>query len=253
MKNKKLLLIPITLMTLMGCSAVKGLENEVTVVFEYDGEVIKTDTVHQFKNCLTPSLSEEQIPIDNEFFGWTWFNPDSIKATDENFDSKYIENNGVVHYDEIKSYTQNSVVVLRPLFIDIAEIPVPNYYIAIGWYGKTSTSGLDKAKMDAWTDDLKSYLQSEGATSEDLDNIIVKEYLGDVATAGGLVNKDRFIDVLVGFGNNIKSTGGVDVIEKVGGIEMGGKSRVIARLTEKEIAIKVYNWLQTDDGNKALK
>ena len=34
---------------------------------------------------------------------------------------------------------------------------------------------------------------------------------------------------------------------------MNGKSRYISRLTDKEIAIKVFEWLQTDEGNQAFR
>ena len=67
-----------------------------------------------------------------------------------------------------------------------------------------------------------------------------------------LVNKDRYIDVLIGFGKNIGSTGGVEYINNIGGIIMGGKERYITQLTEKETAVKVFNWLQTPEGNASL-
>ena len=37
------------------------------------------------------------------------------------------------------------------------------------------------------------------------------------------------------------------------GIEMNGKSRYISRLTDTEIAVKVFQWLQTDEGNQAFR
>lgn len=250
--KKRILLLPLLVLSASSCSVVKSLEHTLNVVYEYNGNIIYTDTCSEFKNAMTPTLSEAMIPVNHEFFGWTWLNPDTVVITEEGFESKYIEDDDVVHYHEVKEYANNSTVTLYPLFVNIDDIPIPNYYIAIGWYAKTSTSGLDEARINAWAEDLKAYLISEGATTEDINNIVIKGYEGDVATAGSLINKDRYIDVLVGFGGNIDSTGGVPIIEKASGITMGGKSRYVHRLTEKETAIKVYNWLQTEDGNKAL-
>lgn len=250
--KKKFLILPIALMTLSSCEMLQGLEEEINVVFEYNNEIIYSDYATQFRNVLMPTLSEEQIPVEHEFFGWTWLNPDSVSIKDTDFAEKYFEKDGVVHLNDIKDYAFNSTVTLYPVFVLEDDIPIPNYYIAIGWYGKTTTSGLDQAKVDAWTVDLKEYLKSEGASNEDLNNVVINKYDGDVASAGSLINKDRYIDILIGFGGNIQSLGGVEYIENIGGITMGGKSRYIARLTEKETAVKVFNWLQTPEGNASL-
>ena len=250
--KKKFLVLPIALMTLSSCGMLQGLEEEITVVFEYNNEIIYSDYTTQFRNVLMPTLSEEQIPVDHEFYGWTWLNPDSVSIKDADFAEKYFEKDGVIHLADVKDYAFNSTVTLHPVFVLEDDIPIPNYYIAIGWYGKTSTSGLDQARVDAWTVDLKEFLKTEGATDEDLNNIVINKYEGDVATAGSLINKDRYIDVLIGFGKNIGSTGGVEYINNIGGIIMGGKERYITQLTEKETAVKVFNWLQTPEGNASL-
>lgn len=251
--NKKIILLPITLLLLSSCSLVKGMEHQLSVTYVYNENIIASKNINEFTNAVSPSLSEEMIPVNHEFYGWTWLNPDKVQVTDEDFEEKYIPYDEVVHYKDVKDYANNSNVTLYPVFINIDDIPIPNYYVAIGWYAKSSTSGLTETIINNWTNDLKNYLKNNGATDDDLANIIVKGYQGDVATAGSLVNKDRFIDVLIGFGNNIDSTGGVTCIEKDSGIEMGGKSRVIARLSEKETGKKVYEWLKTDDGNKSLR
>ena len=250
--KKKFLILPIALMTLSSCEMLQGLEEEINVVFEYNNEIIYSDYATQFRNVLMPTLSEEQIPVEHEFFGWTWLNPDSVSIKDTDFAEKYFEKDGVVHLNDIKDYAFNSTVTLYPVFVLEDDIPIPNYYIAVGWYGKTGTSGLDQARVDAWTVDLKEYLKSEGASDEDLNNVVINKYDGGVAEAGSLINKDRYIDILIGFGGNIQSLGGVEYIENIGGITMGGKSRHIARLTEKETAVKVFNWLQTPEGNASL-
>ncbi len=261
MKFKKTLILPLLSIALSGCGLIKGMEKELTVVFEYNGNILSSTTVNQFKNGVVPTLTDSMIPVNHRFYGWTRLDPDSINITDytdnknkvtEEFYKNFIEYDDVVHYDEVKNYAFNTTVVLKPLFIDNNDIPVPNYYIAIGWYAKSSTSGLTADKVASWTEDLKAYLVSQGATSENLDDVVITPYEGDVATAGSLVNKDKFNDILIGFGSNIGTTGGVEYIENIGGITMGGKSRYITKLNTKELTEKVFTWLQTEDGNKSL-
>ena len=42
------------------------------------------------------------------------------------------------------------------------------------------------------------------------------------------------------------------IIEKQGEIMMGGKSRYIARLTDRPVVNSVYSWLKTDEGHASL-
>lgn len=251
--KKKIVFLPIFLIALSSCSLIKGMEHQLSVTFVYNDEIIASKNVNEFTNATTPKLKDEMVPINHEFYGWTWLDPDTVKISDEDFETKYIAYDEVVHYHDVKNYANNSNVTLYPLFINIDDIPIPNYYIAIGWYAKSSTSGLTKEIINNWTNDLKTFLKNQGATDEDLSNVVIKGYEGDVATAGSLITKDRFVDVLLGFGNNIDSLGGVNCLEKDSGIVMGGKNRVIARLSEKETGKKVYDWLKTDDGNKSLR
>lgn len=252
MKKKLLLYGSLGFLILPGCSSLKSFEHDLSVTYIYNDNIIYTGTVNEFKNLVQPQLSDAQIPMEHEFYGWTWKDPNDINIKDEDFSSQYIAYDEVIHYADIKEHSFNSNVTLYPVFVNENDIPIPDYYIAIGWYAKTSTSGLSKEIMANWEKDLKTYLKSEGATDEDLANIVIKGYEGDVATAGSLVMKDRFIDVLLGFGKNMTSTGGIETKEMLGGIKMGGKDRYIARLSDKEIATKVYAWVQTDAGNHSL-
>lgn len=247
---KKIRSLPLLVLLSLGvssCSLVKGLEHNVTVVFEYDGEIIDSGVVNQFTNYVTPLLSDAQIPVNHEFYGWTRLNPDSLDVTSASFSTQYIEKGSVVHYQDIASYYENSSITLKPVFINIDDIPIPEYYIAIGWYAKSSTSGISEEKMASWTESLKTFLTNNGATSEDLENVKITPYVGDVATAGSLINKDRYNDILIGFGKNIGSTGGVSFIENYGPVKMGSKeNRYITLLNEKENSIKVFNWLKEE-------
>lgn len=248
----KIVLFSIGALLLSSCSILKAFEHDITVTYMYADNILTSEKVNEFTNAVSPTLSEAQIPVNHEFYGWTWLDPNDVSIKNESFEEQYIAYDEVVHYGDIKDHTTGDNITLYPVFVNEDDIPIPDYYIAIGWYAKTSTSGLTEAIMTNWETDLKAYLKTEGATDADIANVVIKGYQGDVATAGSLINKDRYIDVLVGFGNNINSTGGVAIKEKIGGITMGSKSRYIARLTDKDIAIKVYAWLQTEEGNHSL-
>ncbi len=233
---------------LTGCSILKSLEKSCDVEF-VGGDPFTTTHVSTFANGLTPSVPDSAIPDNHKFYGWTALS--DVHFSDSNFENEYVKPNGIVKYQEIKDFIVDGKVTMKPLFINKDELP--SYYLVVGWYAKTTTSGLDEDKMAKWTTDLHEYLRKDcGATDEQIGLVSIRAYNGDVATMGGLINADGDVDVLVGVGNNINSTAGVSIIEKQGNITMGGKSRYIARLTDKEVAIKVYEWLKTDAGHASL-
>ena len=242
----------IAVLSLTGCNLLKGLEKSCDVEF-VGGDPFTTTHVSTFANGLTPHVSSEEMSTHTEykFFGWTALNPSDVHFADENFDSEYVSADGIVRYNDIKEYITDGKVTMYPLFISRDELPV--YYLVVGWYAKTSTSGLDTGQIENWTKDLKKFLVDEcQATQDNLDNVMIRAYNGDVATIGGLINADGDVDILLGVGNNINSTGGVDIIEKQGEIMMGGKSRYIARLTDRPVVNSVYSWLKTDEGHASL-
>ena len=101
---KRILVCLITIFVLFTSSCVvKAFEEEINVVFMYEDEIVGYDTVTQFKNIKSPELSEAYIPDGYKFFGWTAYNPDSVKATDENFKEKYIGAGKMVVENDEKS------------------------------------------------------------------------------------------------------------------------------------------------------
>ena len=63
---------------------------------------------------------------------------------------------------------------------------------------------------------------------------------------GVQVNSQGDVDILLGMGNNITTTGKIETLERVD-YTMGGKGRNIARLTDDELTKLVFAWLQTDE------
>ena len=116
------------------------------------------------------------------------------------------------------------------------------------WYAKTSTTGLDQTIIDAVTAGLEAYIAQLGYAEGEIE-IVVREYSADldVAGVGTAVNGDGDVDILLGMGNNITTTGKIETLERVDDYMMGEKRRNIARLTDDELTVAVFGWLKTDE------
>ena len=229
----------------------KAFEEEINVVFMYEDEYISHDTVTQFKNIKSPELSDAYIPDGYKFFGWTPYNPDTVKATDENFKDKYIGAGKMVHWADVEEHKENSTVILKALMIDKNEIPKVYHYVVIAWYDKVATSGLDQAKMDVFQDALFTHLRSINVTEEDLNSIVIRGYTGNVGTTCGQIMEDDDVDLMFGWSSidNVTSTGGMDpksLLETITEYKVGEKNRTIHRLSDKETAITVLDWMKSD-------
>ena len=251
---KKLGLLLVSLFLLMApvsCAA-KAFEKEINVVFMYEDELISHDTVTQFKNIKSPTLSEAYIPDGYKFFGWTPYDPDSVKATDENFKEKYIGAGKMVHWADVANYVKGETVILRSLMIDKNEIPKEYHYVVIAWYDKVATSGIDANLMATFEEKLFTYLRSINVSEEDLATIVIRGYTGNVGTTCGQIMEDDDVDIMLGWGSadNVTSTGGMDpamLLETVTGFAVGAKNRTLHRLTENERVLTVMEWLKSDE------
>ena len=229
----------------------KAFEEEINVVFMYEDEYISHDTVTQFKNIKCPELSEAYIPDGYKFFGWTPYNPDTVKATDENFDQKYISAGGMVHWADVEEHKENSTVILKALMIDKNEIPKVYHYAVIAWYNKPATSGLNDDNMAIVENSLKTYLKNNGVSDEDINTILFRGYTGNVGTSCGQIMKDDDVDIMFGWSSvsNVTSTGGMKesmLLDQVTDFVVDAEhTRSIYRLTEKETAITVFDWLKS--------
>ena len=230
----------------------KAFEDEINVVFMYEGEYIAHDTVTQFKNIKCPELDEAYIPDGYKFFGWTPLDPNTVKATDENFEEEYISAGSMVHWSDIQEYKNNSTVILNALMIDKAEIPQVYHYVVIAWYNKPATSGLDENNMATFENSLKTHLRSNGVSEEDINTIVVRGYTGNVGTSCGQIMKDEDVDIMFGWSsvNNVVNVGGMKetmLLDQVLDFQVGTEhTRSIFRLTEKETAVSVFDWMKSD-------
>lgn len=234
--------------TLTGCGTVKGLEKNASVVLVNGDRVVSSYTINIFSNALIGGIDESAVPEGQEFLGWStksdWtFGVDSVE--------ELYPAESLIRYNDVKDQIVDNVFKLTAAFGEKQVAPAG--YLVIGWYAKTATSGLDDKIIANFTVALNNYVKAQGATEAEIATIAVRPYDGAVADMGTAVNKDGDVDLLIGVGNNIDTTGGVQVIEKIGDIPMGAKSRYIARLSEKEIAVAVYQWLQTPEAQESLK
>ncbi|MDY2574795.1 MAG: hypothetical protein SOW55_02295, partial [Bacilli bacterium] len=144
------------------------------------------------------------------------------------------------------------------LNVEDTKDPTKEYSIVIGWYGKTTTSGLDVDAMKVFAANLVKYLKAKGVSNEDIAKVSIRRY-GDADTnvgpMGELINADGDCDILLGIGSNIDdpAKGNVTVVEKQCEVTMGGKSRYIARVTDtKQIVKDLYDFIISSNADNSM-
>lgn len=232
-----LIAIVACLVALSGCAAVKGLERDVQVILENDGEYVGTYTVNQFNNAVVPEMEKDDLM----FMGWSVLE----NWTEEDGDYYLTENTGLIRYDDIKDFVVGDSLSIT---LYAAYAPIPERDLVIAWYDKETTSGLNQSYMDAFQTQLYAYLTSQGYSPESMD-IVIRGYSGDVGTTCSEIMKDSDVDIMVGWSStsNLTNTGGLvegeDFIENNGGVTIGAKERYAARLTDTQLCNLVYEWI----------
>ncbi len=174
--------------------------------------------------------------------GWTadkdWQNKDIA-------DVALSQNKGLIRYDDVKDYAVDGKITLYAVFG-----VQPRHDIAVAWYDKEKTSGLNQGVMDEFLTALKAFLTTQGYTPDSMD-IVVRGYAGNVGPTCGAIMDDGDIDIMVGWAaaSNIEGTGGmkrgVDFLQNYGNIKLTGadKARYTAKLSDSEVVNKVYQWI----------
>ncbi len=246
-----LLLVVMCMGAFSACSLTGKLEKDVQVYLETSDGLLGPYTVNAFNNAIVPA---QEAPRGKKQLGWT---------DDKNWNEKDIknvsvsENVGLIRYDDVKNYAKKGKVTLYPVFGEITR-----HDIAIAWYAKSGTSGLNQSVMDDFTDALKAYLTEQGMNPAEMD-IVVRGYDGNVGTSCGNIMKDSDIDIMVGWAarSNIEGTGGLkageDFLQNYGNITLKGaennKARYAARLGDTDLVKQVYNWILTTYGGTGAK
>lgn len=238
-----LLAIVMCFAALTGCTFVRGLEKDLQVALKFNDELYASVTVNAFNNAVV----EEPFVKGMKFKGW------SPKADWKEGDDEalVLPNTGLIRYDDVKDYVKGNELSVT-LYGIVTEIP--QHDIAIAWYNKSSTSGLDQTAMDTFKTKLYAFLTEQGYKPDDMD-IVIRGYEGDVGTSCGAIMKDGDIDIMVGWAGytNLRDTGGMtpgeDFLENVSNITIGSKARYSARKTDSEMSKLVYQWIQTEFGD----
>lgn len=221
-----------------GCSALKGLERDVQVILQNEGEYVGTYTVNIFNNAVVPEMTKDGY----QFRGWSVKDNWTAGVDSEELLS---ENTGLIRYDDIKDYIGKDSLSIT-LYAAYSEIP--HHDLVIAWYNKETTSGLTQESIDAFQSELYAYLTTQGYTPEQMD-IVIRGYSGDVGTTCSEIKKDGDVDIMIGWSStsNITGTGGMeegtDFIVNNGGVTIGAKERYAARLTDTELCNLVYRWI----------
>lgn len=235
-----LLVAVMCLLTLSACSVVAGLENDVNITLNVNGNALDGNyVVNTFNNAIVPV---PEAPKGDVFLGWTadkdWQNKDIA-------DVALSQNKGLIRYDDVKDYAVDGKITLYAVFG-----VQPRHDIAVAWYDKEKTSGLNQGVMDEFLTALKAFLTTQGYTPDSMD-IVVRGYAGNVGPTCGAIMDDGDIDIMVGWAaaSNIEGTGGmkrgVDFLQNYGNIKLTGasKARYTAKLSDSEVANKVYQWI----------
>lgn len=235
-----LLVAVMCLLTLSACSVVAGLENDVNITLNVNGNALDGNyVVNTFNNAIVPV---PEAPKGDVFLGWT---------ADKDWQSKDIadvalsQNKGLIRYDDVKDYAVDGKITLYAVFG-----VQPRHDIAVAWYDKEKTSSLNQGVMDEFLTALKAFLTTQGYTPDSMD-IVVRGYAGNVGPTCGAIMDDGDIDIMVGWAaaSNIEGTGGmkrgVDFLQNYGNIKLTGasKARYTAKLSDSEVVNKVYQWI----------
>ena len=239
-----LLVMAVCMTALAGCSAVKGLEKDLQVVLESNGEYYGCYTVNIFNNAVVP---EPEPPGGKMFIGWT-----AQESAEEPGGSVApgSENRELIRYDDVKEYVDGErlSITLYAVFED-----VPKRDLVIAWYAKTDTSGLDQNAMDMFQTKLYEYLASQNYKPDEMD-ILLRGYEGNVGDTCAAIKNDADVDIMIGWSNseNLAEKGGLaegtDFLENTGDVTVGSKARYIARISDTELCQSVYAWIQSEYG-----
>lgn len=129
-----------------------------------------------------------------------------------------------------------------------------DYYLVVGWWSYTDTSKLAKSTMQFFYYNLMQYLALRGASEEEISRVSVRAYNDStVAELGSAVNADADVDILLGVGANITSTGNVATVNRgtytnvytnEDGELVEDSSRQCAQLTDAELSKDVFDYIR---------
>lgn len=209
---------------------VTGVKNEnATVTFVVGGEETK-GTVNSFtgETATAPTVTAED---GYEFLGWAT-KADATEAT---------LTGASFSYADVAELLTDGAVKLYPVFE--AKAVEGDTVLKVSVWAKAGAWVTD-AELEAIKSGFETYLTSNGYTVANLTITYVVSTATKVADLGAEVNEAGDFDIVIGSGSNITSQGGVAVLEKKSILtDYVAADRQVARLTNNELAVLLYNYL----------
>lgn len=216
------------------------------VSFYVDNELYKTARIKEGEAVGTTLIQDPTKP-GYDFKGWTTSDSKAFDLATEKITAKT---------DLYAKFELKETPIPTPdpvddeLNVDDTKDATKNYYLVVGWWFNDK-SGLTDEITKHFYSNVKIFLKAKGATDSQLKLISFRKFSqATVAEMGAAMNEQADLDIVIGVGNNINSTAGVSIQEKEGNVPMGGQSRYIARLTDKEIVNALFDFMKTDNGKK---
>ena len=229
-----------------------------TVVFDVEGERFATKKVKEGDKLTAPET--DPVKEGYSFDGWTL-------------------NNEVVDFGtlEVKAnLTLNAkftkIDINQNLNVDDTKVAGTVYYLVIGWWEALNEDGTPKGTSTLTAElarlfysNALLYVKALGATADDIAHISFRNYSSlDVAAMVEAVKADRDVDMLIGVGNNVNSSGNLTLLNGNDGkcdvvMGTGAKTRKVAVLENaNEVAVSLFDWIKNtqtgkDAFNKQLK
>ena len=151
----------------------------------------------------------------------------------------------------MKNYAIDNTVTLKATYCNPEDVPTK--YLVVGWYARTKTSGLSTEIMEEFETMLMDHMKEVGTSEENLADIEVRAYDGDVATIGGNITFDGDVDIFLGAGVNLGTQGGVEYKQRNAYDIAGVADRYIYRLSDKEQVVEAYSWMRSKDVKNFFK
>ena len=268
MKIKKLFLgLMLALLTLVftGCTFTdKPAEEEPettthTVVFLVDGERYKTLKVEDGQKITT--TVDDPHKVDHEFLGW--------KLEGEIVDISTVTVSKNLEF--VAEFKENKMEIDETLEVNAEKEEGKSYTLVIGWWECTDvledgspkyTSYLDERQVRMFYMNAKLYLEALGLSAAEIGNVQFRNYSSlKVAGMVEAVKADGDVDILIGVGNNVNSSGNLSLLNGNEGkcdVTMGTtpttrKVAILNYAEDNEVAISLYEWIKnTEVGKKAF-
>ena len=129
--------------------------------------------------------------------------------------------------------------------------------IAVAFYTKTATSGVNQAIIDNVKTELTKYLKSQNISEDVINKIVYRGYDGNVQPSCEAIKKDGDVIIMVGWKSNVDTTGGLEYVKaypgdpELSGITIGSvENRWIHMLKEDSLSTLIYDYFISENGQK---